>query len=133
MLGAMYCFSTEVFTSANTLRVLRAIFGLEEADESHQTTLRHANFLIRKTAHVMEYAILTALIYFAVRRGRAERWRWTWAFAALGFAVACAALDEWHQAFSPGRTSKLADVLLDGGGAVLALALIALRARLRTR
>ena len=50
---------------------------------------------------------------------------------ALGLCTVLAALDEFHQRFVPGRDGKLADVLIDLGGAVcfllLSLALSAIR------
>ena len=123
MLGVMYLLSTELFTSANTLRFLRAILGASEGGDS-SVALRRTNFAIRKSAHVIEYAVLAILLYYAVRRGRSERWRWSWAFAALGIAAGCAMLDEWHQSFAAGRTSTVADVLLDAGGACLGLSFL---------
>jgi VanZ family protein len=81
--------------------------------------------LVRKGAHVTEYAILAALWFRAFRRG----WHLTpgpAAWSALTISVAWAALDEWHQAFVPSRTAGPADVALDGVSAALAL-LVAVR------
>src|SRR5262249_32969197 len=135
MLGAISLFSTEIFTAKNTLSVLRALLGVEEDDDSEEAdeTLQDANFYIRKTAHVTEYAALAVLVYFAIRRSRQEYWRWTWALVALAFAAGFAMLDEWHQSFEPGRTSSAGDVLLDAAGAFLGIGLIWLRSRLRAR
>src|SRR2546422_6009146 len=76
--------------------------------------------LLRKGAHLTEYAILAALWYRAFTRERnlsARAASWT----AFAISLARAALDEWHQSFLPSRTSSAMDVALDGAGAALAL------------
>ena len=76
--------------------------------------------LLRKGAHLTEYAILAALWYRAFMRERnlsARAAAWT----AFAISLAWAALDEWHQSFLPSRTSSAVDVALDGAGAALAL------------
>lgn len=55
-----------------------------------------------------------------------------WERYALAFTVtaACAALDEWHQTFVPGRQASIVDFLLDLagiGGLLLILRLVAVR------
>lgn len=82
--------------------------------------LQTAHFLIRKSAHVIEYAVL-ALLW-----SRAVGGIWI----PLGLAVLTASLDELRQSFTPGRVGSIYDVLLDGTGAAAALLLaIVLRAR----
>src|SRR5881396_3590805 len=74
--------------------------------------------LLRKGAHLTEYAILAALWYRAFTRERnlsARAASWT----AFAISLAWAALDEWHQSFLPSRTSSAMDVALDGAGAIL--------------
>lgn len=70
------------------------------------------DFIIKKTAHVSEYAILFALIY------RATKGKLLLAFALTIFY---AATDEFHQSFVPGRTAKVYDVIgFDLAGASIA-------------
>lgn len=83
--------------------------------------LRAALWLIRKAAHVTEYAVLAALWSWALAPVAATR-RWPLAF---GLSVVTAALDETHQATTLTRTGSVADVLLDAAGAGVALALSA--------
>ena len=79
-----------------------------------------AHYLIRKAAHVFEYAVL-ALLW---RRAVGGAW------IPLGLAVLTASFDEFHQSFTPGRVGSIYDVLLDGTGAAGALLLaLTLRAR----
>lgn len=83
------------------------------------------HFLLRKTAHLLEYGILSAL-WFRAFRGDDRRWRLGWAIAAIALTAGVASLDEWHQAFIPSRTSSPWDVLLDTTGATLAQIVVAL-------
>jgi len=46
--------------------------------------------------------------------------------AALLLTLGYAGLDEWHQAFVPGRFASASDLALDGTGAMLAVALFRL-------
>src|SRR5437773_9904440 len=76
--------------------------------------------LVRKGAHLTEYAILAALWYRALTHGSrlappAVGW------LAFGISLAWAALDEWHQSFVASRTGSAVDVGIDGAGAALSL------------
>ncbi|MFZ2187408.1 MAG: VanZ family protein [Candidatus Moraniibacteriota bacterium] len=75
-------------------------------------------FLERKSAHVMEYAVLTIL---AVRFVYAAFPRETFLnilLAATLFSVAYGSSDELHQFFVPYRGAKISDVLIDSLGAL---------------
>jgi VanZ family protein len=91
------------------------------------------HFLIRKSAHFTEYAILSALWFRAWRGEDAGTWRSRWLLPALLLALAVAAADEWHQAFVPSRGSSARDVLLDFCGAAFAQLVIWLALRQRQR
>jgi VanZ family protein len=84
-----------------------------------------AHWLLRKTGHVVEYAVLALLWRRALAGPDAPApWRWPLALAAL-----TAGLDEIRQALTPTREGRVADVLLDGGAAAAALLVAALGAR----
>jgi VanZ family protein len=74
--------------------------------------------LLRKGAHMTEYAVLAVLLWRALRNE----------LAALALAVAYAVTDELHQAFVRGRHGSPVDVVIDGIGAAAGLILL-LRAR----
>jgi VanZ family protein len=76
--------------------------------------------LLRKTAHVTEYAILAALWFRALARGRGMRPRLA-VRLALAISVGWAFLDELHQATEPARTASAIDVMLDSVGALAVL------------
>jgi VanZ family protein len=67
--------------------------------------------VLRKGAHITEYAILGALIYRALGRE----------FPALLLGIAYAATDEVHQHFVSGRHSSPFDVAFDACGLALGL------------
>jgi VanZ like family len=84
-----------------------------------------AHWLLRKTGHVVEYAVLALLWRRALAGASAPApWRWP-----LALAVLTAALDEAHQALTPTREGRVADVLLDSGAAAAALGAATLGAR----
>lgn len=90
------------------------------------------NFLLQKSGHFLEYALLALMLYRAVRgtlwmlRGaRPDEadpetvwgpYLWTLALTFL-YAVS----DEWHQSSIPRREATLRDVLIDTAGALTAL------------
>ena len=85
-------------------------------------TIRAVQFAVRKAAHVVEYAILSALLLRAFHSGFRPL-RFAHAVAAFAFAAAYAALDEYHQSFVASRTGSPHDVLIDASGALLGIAI----------
>lgn len=80
------------------------------------------DFLIKKLAHIFEYAILSTLIYRALVNGGVKKKNaGIW---ALIFVVFYGASDEYHQSFVPGRQSTIRDVIIDGFGGGLAILII---------
>jgi VanZ family protein len=99
------------------------LFSSMSNDDTHRTVLK---FLIRKAAHLSEYALLLALWWRALR----TRIDWPGSVRlALGICVSYAITDELHQRFIDGRVSTWHDVLIDAAGASLAAALIVRRRR----
>lgn len=99
-----------------------------------QATLHTAVVLVRKTAHVSEYAILTGLVWRLVdsyRTATDGTAVWPNIRLTLLVVVLYAASDEFHQYFVPSREASVRDVFIDSFGAILALLLIRLAARLR--
>ena len=96
------------------------------ADQDGDGVAEPTSRLVRKMAHVTEFAALGALLW--LRLAGAKR-RGPRAFA-LGFAAAAA--DETLQLFSH-RGSQLRDVLLDSCGVALGLLIVCAAARLRQK
>ncbi len=74
--------------------------------------------LVRKSAHLTEYAVLAALWLRALRHSRVAGPA-TAAWLALAIAVAVAIVDEAHQTLLANRTGSARDVALDTVGALL--------------
>ena len=89
--------------------------------------------LLRKGAHMAEYAVLACLFSLSLQASRVPHP----VHAALVCAVLAAALDECHQLFVPGRAGRVGDVAVDVCGSAAGLFLFALvrrgRRRLRRR
>lgn len=99
-------------------------------------TLDEVIFLVRKLAHLSEYAVLAMLAsrLFGVWPGPSASWRLSRPFLlAWGFCVLYAASDEWHQSFVPTRVGTLWDVLIDAVGAGFGLAAVAIWSRREAR
>ena len=118
--------STDSFSSFNTGRWLNALLSLIFGHRPRATSVDELNFWWRKTMHVVAYAAMGALWFRALRAGGPVRWLPRWAWKALAITASIATIDEIHQIFVPSRTASVLDVLLDTGGAALALALIRL-------
>jgi VanZ family protein len=121
--AAILIASTDLFSGSNTAGVLQRIavtmFGHRLAPE----TAEALNHLIRKTAHLTEYGILSAVSFRALR-GEKEWWSPRWGIGGIVFAVVIASIDEIHQSFVPSRTGTWHDVVLDTAGAAIAQILI---------
>ena len=77
------------------------------------TGLGSWDLVLRKLAHVTEYALLGALLARATGRSG----------LALGLGVLYAASDELHQTFVPGRQGRPLDVAIDTVGLLVGISL----------
>jgi VanZ family protein len=124
MFGVMYYFSTDVFSADNTRSVIEKIF-LWFSPHASKHAIFTFNYIVRKSAHFTEYAILGALLFRAFRAGDPMRWRFKWALYSFVFSVSWALLDELHQTFTRTRSGSIWDSLLDSSGALFMLVGIA--------
>jgi VanZ family protein len=129
MLGLMAYFSTDVFSGENTRGAIETILSWFSIQPSKHA-LTHLNFIIRKCAHFIEYAILALLIFRAFRADSAARWRLSWFVGSLGIVVTWSLLDEYHQYFTRTRGASIYDSMLDSAGGLVALLLITLASRI---
>jgi len=115
--------SSDTFSSGHTVgwvaRILHTLSGHAFSGEVIDTI----NTVIRKMAHMIEYAILSALSFPAIRRERAG-WRLGWAVGAVLLTAGVASIDEIHQSFVPSRTGSWHDVVLDTVSATVAQGLV---------
>ena len=115
-----------MFSAEQTGRILRPILEWFFGVIANSTFLT-IQFLVRKTAHVVVYATLSAL-WFRAQRGPRSGWQSSWALLALLVSLLVAIGDEYHQSFDPSRTGTPWDVVLDTFAALLAQAAIAVSA-----
>lgn len=78
------------------------IFTFSSLPQTKTSEFFLVDFLIKKTAHLSEYAILYTLIF------RATTGNWKLSYV---LAIIYAATDEFHQSFTPGRTPRVYDVI----------------------
>ena len=102
--------------------VVRILLALHDAilgpSEMSAQAISMLETLVRKAAHMAEYAVLALLFCHALRVSGARRP----ACRALLVCLAYAATDEFHQSFVGGRGPSAVDVMIDTAGAALALA-----------
>jgi len=92
--------------------------------QAHVEAIHH---LIRKCAHLTEYAILGLLLWRAVRRPVPKDprpWQWRPAAIAVLIVFLYASTDEFHQRFVPTRTPMVSDVFIDTSGAIVGMILL---------
>lgn len=132
-IGLIAWFSTKSWGGDETgelvEQILRVVWPslLERLSASQLETI---NFLVRKAAHFVEYAVLASLIVLAVVRGFG---RSIGKALIVGFllAIAVATADEIHQVLVPNRTGNPLDIVLDATGAAFACVLIRSRSTRR--
>lgn len=71
------------------------------------------DFFFKKTAHLVEYAILTVLIFRATKNIK----------LSIILSILYAASDEFHQSFIPGREPRVRDVIIDATGSIIGVVL----------
>ena len=80
--------------------------------------------VIRKCAHLTEYALFALLLWRAFRRpakNNPRPWNWREARLTLLLVMLYAATDEFHQQFVSTRTSLVSDVFIDTAGGLAGL------------
>ena len=122
-MGVIFSASSDRMSLEHSSRIIspivRCLFP-HLSDEAVRATV----FIIRKFAHLTEYAILAVLLWRTQDkpiRGAVRRWKLSAAWFALSIATLYAATDEFHQTFVPTRQGSVRDVLLDSAGAAIGL------------
>ena len=103
------------------------IFVLSAQPDLHLAEQPLLDFLLHKLGHLVVYGLLAGLVAWALEAPRRQRGpgrpgasRW-WSVPLL-LCIAYGATDELHQSFVHGRGPSPVDVLIDGLGALLGLA-----------
>lgn len=113
-------------TSSSVIEsIVRVIHGGFDSwsEEKKTTVVQSYQKLVRKLAHMTEYASLGALVCaFALTFKKVK----SGLTLSVLFCALYAASDEIHQLFVPGRSGQLSDVLIDTSGSVLGIAAMGL-------
>jgi len=120
-LSVIFVGSTNLMSAEHTSRfVVPFLLWLKPGMSPH--TIWVILVLMRKCAHVTEYAVLALLLWRALRSIPILRAKMLMVFVAVVLGCALfAATDEFHQTFVKSRTPSVRDVFLDVGGALLGL------------
>ena len=113
--------STDVLSAEHTSRFLVPFLRWLDPQIS-LATIASINAVMRKFGHFFEYAILSALLWRALRATLRSSFNVRPAAVALVISALFAASDEFHQSFVPSRTPSGNDVLIDICGAGVAVA-----------
>jgi len=120
-LAVIFLGSTDLMSAEHTSRFIVPFLRWLNPDIS-QETLGSIHSIVRKCAHLGEYAVLALLLLRAailmtnLKRSLAVLYVSVW--------IAClfvATTDEFHQTFVASRGASATDIIIDGGGAILGL------------
>jgi VanZ family protein len=91
-----------------------------QMSQEHVNAIHH---VLRKCAHLTEYAIFGLLVWRALHRSQKNSpdWSWSRAGGTLLIIFIYAASDEFHQSFVPTRTPLVSDVFIDTAGGAIGL------------
>jgi VanZ family protein len=122
-LGVIFAGSTDVLSAEHTSRFLVPFLRWLDPHIS-LVAINSIQSTIRKLGHLIEYAILAALFWRALRDGANSRTKMSLLFIAVWFVCGIFAVsDEFHQSFVPSRTPSPHDVLIDICGALIGIVL----------
>lgn len=92
------------------------IFMFSSLPTNRTSQIYWQDFIVKKTAHIVEYAIFTLLLYRALKISGVEK-KEAGVYSII-LAVIYGMSDEFHQSFTPGREPTVRDVIFDTIGAV---------------
>ena len=95
------------------------IFLLSSRPTNPVSQIYWKDFIVKKSAHLLEYGLLTILLYRALKKGGVEKQEA--GVYSIILSVLYGVSDEFHQSFTPGRDPTVRDVLFDTIGSVLAV------------
>ncbi len=99
-------------TSGGFAQILADFLGIFFKGEVYDTLLWVAQWMVRKSAHIILFALLGVCVYksldFGTRKSRV--------IITLLICLLYAISDEIHQSFIPGRACRVTDILIDATG-----------------
>ncbi|MEP6809309.1 MAG: VanZ family protein [Chthoniobacterales bacterium] len=126
-LSLIFAASTDMMSAEHTSRIIAPFLHWLVSDIA-PATIALVQLLVRKGAHVTEYAVLGALMARAFRYGL-KKTGTHFVFLVWLLCAVWAALDEFHQTFVASRTGSPIDVMIDAAGALLGVGVYWLSSR----
>lgn len=115
----MQRFKTLLNLWAPVLLWMALIFTFSSMQVGSASEFYWKDFIVKKTAHLIEYGVLAILLYRALINSGIEKKR------AIIYSVLVAMFygltDEFHQSFTPSREPRIRDVVIDTLGAILGI------------
>lgn len=100
-----------------TKRVVEVITSVKKVDpEKIDSLYETVHRVIRKTAHFLEYALLSFLVFLLAKCYNIKTGMCI--LISLGYCLLFAIFDEWHQLSVVGRSGEVRDVLIDFCGSI---------------
>jgi VanZ family protein len=122
--------SSDILSAEHTSRYLVPFLRWLDPAISFQTIVA-IHFALRKIGHFSEYAMLTVLLWRALRGTFSEVGKGTLATSVFLVVATFAASDEFHQSFVATRTASSHDLVIDCIGALVAVFLCVILSRTR--
>ena len=104
-------------TSGGFAQILAKVLGVFFKGEVYETLLWVAQWIVRKSAHLVLFALLGVFVYNSIDLPKGRK-RF---LIALIICIIYAVSDEIHQYFIPGRACRMTDVMIDAVGSILAI------------
>lgn len=98
------------------------IFSFSSYPTVQASQIMWQDFIVKKSFHIIEYAMLTIFVYRALKESGLERKKA--GIYSIVFTILYGATDEFHQSFTQGREAKARDVIFDTIGGLLAIYVI---------
>jgi len=133
MMGIIFAFSSKTadISGQSSMTISKYIYSVYEritggvkTEEEKLDALETLDHIVRKGAHITEFAMLAAALAWPLRKSGLKGYRL--AVASIGLAAIYAMTDEFHQTFVPGRSGELKDVGIDTVGALIGYSIFSL-------
>ena len=89
-------------------------------DNISEDIVNMMEYIIRKCAHMTEYAVFGILVFYQIKLYRLFEKEWNRIVMAVICVMIYASTDEIHQLFVGGRSGRFTDVLIDTAGGFIA-------------
>lgn len=90
-------------------------------DNISEDIVNMMEYIIRKCAHMTEYAVFGILVFYQIKLYRLFEKEWNRIVMAVICVMIYASTDEIHQLFVGGRSGRFTDVLIDTAGGFIGI------------